>query len=110
MYVALLGRQPEISLAELEAVFGEQSVARISEAFATVKTDNFNIDSLGGTIKCGKIVKQLALDLKKNPLGTASKYILDHYAKKWQSHQGKITLGLSVYGLKNSSKDRKSVV
>ena len=47
MHVALLGRQPEISLAELEAVFGEQSVARISEAFATVKTDNFNIDSLG---------------------------------------------------------------
>lgn len=109
MYVALLGRQPEISLAELEAVFGEQSVARISETFATVKTDNFNIDSLGGTIKCGKIVKQLALDLKKNPLDTASKYIVNHYAKKWQSHQGKITLGLSVYGLKNNAREVQKI-
>lgn len=109
MYVALLGRQPEISLAELEAVFGEQSVARISETFATVKTDNFNIDSLGGTIKCGKIVKQLALDLKKNPLDTASKYIVNHYSQKWQSHQGKITLGLSVYGLKNNAREVQKI-
>lgn len=109
MYVALLGRQPEISLAELEAVFGKQSVARISETFATVKADNFNIDSLGGTIKCGKIVKQLALDLKKNPLDTASRYIIDYYAKKWQSHQGKITLGLSVYGLKNNAREVQKI-
>lgn len=109
MYVALLGRQPEISLAELEAVFGEQSVARISETFATVKTDNFNINSLGGTIKCGKIVKQLVLDPKKKPLDTASKYIVNHYAKKWQSHQGKITLGLSVYGLKNNAREVQKI-
>jgi len=109
MYVALLGRQPEISLAELEAVFDKQSVARISETFATVKTDNFNIDSLGGTIKCGKIVKQLAFDLKKNPLDTASRYIIDYYAKKWQSHQGKITLGLSVYGLKNNAREVQKI-
>ena len=109
MYVALLGRQPEISLAELEAVFGEQSVARISETFATVKTDNFNIDSLGGTIKCGKIVKQLAFDPKKKPLDTASRYIIDYYAKKWQSHQGKITLGLSVYGLKNNAREVQKI-
>ena len=109
MYVALLGRQPEISLAELEAVFDKQSVARISEAFATVKTDNFNIDSLGGTIKCGKIVKQLALNPKKKPLDTASRYIIDYYAKKWQSHQGKITLGLSVYGLKNNAREVQKI-
>jgi len=109
MYVALLGRQPEISLAELEAVFGKQSVARISETFATVKTDNFNIDSLGGTIKCGKIVKQLAFDPKKKPLDIASRYIINYYAKKWQSHQGKITLGLSVYGLKNNAREVQKI-
>ena len=49
------------------------------------------------------------MDLKKNPLDTASKYIVNHYAQKWQSHQGKITLGLSVYDLKNNAREVQKI-
>ena len=49
MYIALLGRQPEISLAELAAVFGVDNVTRISQQFAKVQTSQFDITTLGLT-------------------------------------------------------------
>ena len=103
MFIAQLGRQPELSLAELAAVFGTDAVRLIAADFAAVDTESFSIDILGGTIKCARIVHE-------SPAGkddassflTASKYITEHYGRAWQSVEGKTTLGLSAYHLRVS--------
>lgn len=100
MYIALLGRQPEISLAELAAVFGADYVNRISQQCAEVQTSQFDITTLGGTIKCAKVITELpASHTDKASLLTASRFITQHYHAKWAHSPHKITLGLSAYDL-----------
>lgn len=106
MYVALLGRQPEISLAELAAVFGMDNVNRISQQFAKVQTAQFDITTLGGTIKCAKVITELpASRTDKASLLAASRFITQHYQAKWAHSPHKITLGLSAYNLAVSARD-----
>lgn len=106
MYIALLGRQPEISLAELAAVFGADCVHRISQQFAEVQTSDFDITTLGGTIKCAEIITELpASRTDKASLLAASHFITQHYQAKWAHSPHKITLGLSAYNLNVSARD-----
>ena len=109
-YLAVLGRQPEISIAELEALYG--SVERVSVALASftstgddsgrgpqnvLRSKNFGegeesagpvegIDRLGGCIK-------LAVELRQAPLEYLSGL-----------PEGKITLGVSDYSEKATRK------
>ena len=106
MYIALLGRQPEISLAELTAVFGMDNVTRISQQFAKVQTSQFDITTLGGTIKCAKVITELpASHTDKASLLAASRFITQHYQAKWAHSPHKITLGLSAYNLAVGARD-----
>ena len=106
MYIALLGRQPEISLAELTAVFGTDCVNRISQQFAKVQTSQFDITTLGGTIKCAKVITELpASRTDKASLLAASRFITQHYQAKWAHSPHKITLGLSAYNLAVGTRD-----
>ena len=106
MYIALLGRQPEISLAELAAVFGADCVNRISQQFAEVQTSQFDITTLGGTVKCAKVITELpASRADKASLLAASRFITQHYQAKWAHSPHKITLGLSAYDLAVAARD-----
>ena len=106
MYIALLGRQPEISLAELAAVFGADCVNRISQQFAKVQTSQFDITTLGGTIKCAKVITELpASRTDKASLLATSRFIIQHYQAKWAHSPHKITLGLSAYNLAITARD-----
>ena len=106
MYITLLGRQPEISLAELAAVFGADCVNRISQQFAKVQTSQFDITTLGGTIKCAKVITELpASRTDKASLLAASRFITQHYQAKWAHSPHKITLGLSAYNLAVGARD-----
>ena len=106
MYIALLGRQPEISLAELAAVFGADCVNRISQQFAEVQTSQFDITTLGGTVKCAEIITELpASRTDKASLLAASRFITQHYQAKWAHSPHKITLGLSAYNLAVAARD-----
>ena len=106
MYIALLGRQPEISLAELAAVFGVDNVNRISQQCAEVQTAQFDITTLGGTIKCAKVITELPASRTDKPsLLAASRFITQHYHAKWTHSPHKITLGLSAYNLAVSARD-----
>ncbi len=84
-YLAVLGRQSELSLAELESLFSD--VQQISAELATF-TANFvpNIDFLGGSLK-------LAVELEQKPLD---------FLQNLQD--GKITFGLSDYSRTASTK------
>lgn len=88
-YLAILGRQPEISLAELTALFS--NVKKISNSLATFSSDNTpNIARLGGSIK-------IAEELSEKPL---------EYLQKIPD--GKITLGISDYSKNASTRSAKN--
>ena len=88
-YLAVLGRQPEISLAELEALFS--NVQRIHDYLATFNSVTIpDINRLGGSLK-------LAVSLSSKPL--------DYIANL---PEGKITLGLSDYS-KTATKKSSSM-
>ncbi len=77
-YLAILGREPKLSLAELESLFSE--VRQISPELATFTAETApSIDFLGGSLK-------LAVELDKKPLDFLQTL-----------PEGKITFGLSDY-------------
>ncbi len=101
MYIAILGRQPALGMAELERLYGADNSAWFSRDSATVAADTFSIDHLGGTQKAGKIVAEF-------PSGDwrrISMQIVSYYKKQWAGTENKITLGISAYGFGVSARD-----
>jgi tRNA G10 N-methylase Trm11 len=104
MYIALLGRQPELSIAELERVFTK--VSWFSPQTALINTDApIDIQRLGGSQKIGRVILRLdSTDWRK-----ASDAIVKHYTKAWSTAEGKITLGLSAYEFTASPREVQKV-
>lgn len=102
MYIALLGRQPELSIAELERLFDSVSWFSPQTAlFNPPESPAFNIQRLGGTQKAGKVILELPLgDWRK-----ASDEIVRYYAGHWASRSGKITVGISAYDFNTSTRE-----
>lgn len=94
MYIAILGRQPAISIAELERCFGSDAVRWFSDQSALIETDALSVDVLGGTQKAGRVVAELS----NSDWRAASTKIVQAYTKAWSGHEGKLTLGISAYG------------
>ena len=78
-YLFVLGREPKLSLAELEALFSSDCVRPIAPHLALVDTNHVPFDRLGGTVKVAQLLDQSIQD-----------YL---YALP----EGKITLGISDY-------------
>ena len=88
MYLAVLGREPELSNAELEAVFGE--IRHLSDNLSLFESKSIpDIKRLGGSLK-------LAERLMESPLDFLTRV------------EGKITFGVSDYS-KNASKKSASM-
>ena len=100
MFIATLGRQPEISFAELEAVFGRQNVQPATHDIATIDADDIDLSILGGTTKIAKVITthNYANKLDSDLFTDISRQITNHYTDKWRSVDHKITLGISTYG------------
>ncbi|MEO5950234.1 MAG: methyltransferase domain-containing protein [Candidatus Saccharimonadales bacterium] len=101
MYIAILGRQPVIGVAELERYFESDNVRWFSDTSATILSDDFDITKLGGTLKAGKVIAEL-------PTGDwhkTSTKIVQEYLRIWAQFEGKITLGISTYGFDTSPYD-----
>ena len=81
MYLAVLGREPELSIAELESVFGGfGKVKQIAPNLSLFESENMpDIHRLGGVLK-------IAQKMKKKPLDYLSELA-----------DGKITIGISDY-------------
>ncbi|MBQ6486843.1 DNA adenine methylase [Candidatus Saccharibacteria bacterium] len=84
-YLAVLGRQPEISVAELEALFGEvkQITGKLAVFYADKKPE---IDRLGGSLKLAELIDAKPLDYLR------------------ELAEGKITLGVSDFSRGASKK------
>lgn len=105
MYIAVLGRQPDISMAELERVYGDVSVNHFSKYTATVNHSTFVIDRLGGSLKAAKV----DFTINGNDWSSASQQIISYYSKLFYKSQAKITLGISVYDSNLSSSQVQKV-
>lgn len=75
-YIAVLGRQSEISLAELSAIFGD-SVRKIGPETAVFESKTEpNIDRFGGVLKFGKLITESPIDFLLNTPDFDGKFII----------------------------------
>jgi tRNA G10 N-methylase Trm11 len=101
MYIAILGRQPALGMAELEHLYGDENTRWFSDQSALIDTDNLSIERLGGTQKAGRVVSELG----RADWRQASTKIVQAYTQAWTGFEGKITLGISAYGFDVSARD-----
>lgn len=102
MVICILGRQPEIGTAELEALYGAAAIKSLNQQVVAVDVNSEDItqSDLGGTIK-------IALPVAIIPARGWSQ-IVDACINQLVSltadlPEGKITIGLSVIGLNTNS-------
>lgn len=99
MYIAILGRQPALGIAELERLFTD--VRWFSKDTAVFDATNFSIERVGGSQKAGRIIAAIPhADWKK-----VSFKLVSLYSKKWADIENKITLGISAYGFDVTPRD-----
>lgn len=102
MYIALLGRQPQLSIAELERLYQTiQWYTGQAATFEVTDTQRVDVQRLGGSQKIGKVVLE-------GPAGdwrSASNAIVKHYAQQWSKSSAKITLGISAYDFRTTARD-----
>ncbi len=97
-YLAILGREPELSVAELEAVLGAAQVEVLSNDVARIKTDMPPaqlLPRLGGVLKIAAIVDSWP------PSGSLHKTIGQQVNADWLRQQltgDRLDFGFSLYG------------
>ena len=95
-YIAVLGRLPKISLAEIQAIY-DSNAKLIGPELAVFETDKtVSIDRLGGSIKLGQIFSGNFRELAE--------------VINTRKPEGKITIGVSSYALNLNHKNKKSEV
>lgn len=95
-YIAVLGRLPKISLAEIQAIY-DPNAKLIGPELAAFETNKaVSIDRLGGSIKLGQIFSSNFRELAEM-INT-------------KKPEGKITIGVSSYALNSNHKNKKSAV
>jgi tRNA G10 N-methylase Trm11 len=100
MYIAILGRQPAISMAELEQLYGSTAVRWFSDMSALVDANSLDVSYLGGTQKAGRVVSELRGNWRQ-----VSMQLVKAYVEAWRAYEGKLTLGISAYGFDITPRD-----
>lgn len=95
MNICILGRQSKLGLAELEQRFSSERVQPIGGECALVD-DDVAIDTLGGTVKTAKLLTILETANPQKAFDYCRRQLPGHAA---QRPEGKIQLGVSLYGL-----------
>lgn len=103
MLICILGRQPRLGIAELEAVLGPKSVQPLGSNCALIKIgpDGLPRHELGGTIKIADVISSAPSTPKWKEIASFSlNTIINHILGRGDQSEHKLTLGLSVYGMK----------
>lgn len=99
----ILGRQPALGLAELESLYGAAAVHPFSKNTCIVDIDPKSVDfsRIGGSTRVAKVLTELPT--------TKWQDVESHLVKNTPEHasyiEGKLSFGISVYGIKASPKD-----
>lgn len=99
--VLILGRQPKISLAELESLFGASNFELLNNQSVEVNipSSKIKLEQLGGSIKLCALINTLP----STNWTDITNYISSNLSQFINNSSGKVTLGLSVYGTTISS-------
>lgn len=101
MRLVILGRQPNLGLAELERVFGSSRVRQLNHTTASFEAPTFDIQKFGGFLKAGEIIESLT----STSWDDLTKKINNHFLAQWENSPQKITLGISVYDYSINTKE-----
>ena len=96
MKIAILGRQPSIGIAELESVFGGEKIRVLGDYACLIETEKLNVSHFGSILKTGQVV----FEVNSTDWHDVSKKITQIFERDFADFSGKITLGISSYGLK----------
>lgn len=97
--ICILGRQPALSLAELESFFGSDNLSIVREDIAQLETsaEPATFDRLGGVQKVAKIVSINDSSDWNKVVSSLNKIVKDLLS---DTPDGKVTLGISTYGMR----------
>lgn len=95
MTICILGRQPELGLAELESLYGSEKVRPAGDQCALVDA-SVDFARLGGSVKAGELLKTLNDTSRKSVFKAVAKLLPE--LVNTLPGEGKVKLGLSVYG------------
>lgn len=99
MQIAILGRQAEISLAELEALYGANAITPIEKYAALVNSSEpLPQPKLGGTMKSATVITRLENADANQAFAYIQSMIVTYTDEK--VFEGKIQLGFSLYGFR----------
>lgn len=96
--ICILGRQPALSLAELESVFGPENIQPVSEfaALVNIPHDKVPFEQLGGSIKLAKVLTEL----NTTNWSKLTDYLVNNVPKHiGYLSEGKVKFGISTYNL-----------
>lgn len=101
-YVAILGRQPDLSLAELECLYGSDALERFSGNTCRFQTQHTpNVQQLGGSLKLGEEI----FHLRNATWQDVNTKIIRSLTRRFVNASSKITLGISVYDWDIAARD-----
>ncbi len=98
--IAILGRQPKLGIAELESLYGAEHVKPYSPqaCFLDIPTDNIDFERLGGSLRLARVLSPLPSTNWKD----IESYLLKTTPEHSTYIDGKITFGISTFGIKTS--------
>ncbi len=94
-----------LGVAELERKFGGNNVSLINSTTALVSTDYLDVSDLGGTLKAGLVLDSFSA----RSWSDVSQKVIRIFLDRFSGYEGKITLGISEYGLGVSPRDVQKV-
>lgn len=99
----ILGRQPAIGLAELEALYGAPRLTPLNQSAGLLSMAPAQVDfkRLGGSLKAGQVIGRTSPE-------NLPAAVLECLQPLLKNHKGKIRLGLSGYGLDMAAADLQS--
>lgn len=101
--LCILGRQPALGLAELESVYGAESITPlVGAALLNVPSEDVQFSRLGGTMKLAKILTILDTTDFKKAADYINKTLPDHLG---YIPEGKIKFGVSCFGVRTTVND-----
>ena len=101
MLLCVLGRQPILGIAEIEALLGSRAIRPFNPSCAIVRADSNALQQqhMGGTIKIAEVISAVRSSklqiVQPAALDIMEKYVID----KQSSASHKVTLGVSAYDL-----------
>lgn len=95
--IAILGRQPKLSLAELESIYGAEHIQPFGKTtcLLDIPTKDIDFDRLGGVVRISKILAEL----KSQKWSDIEDYLIKTTPEHAKLIGGKLSFGISVYGL-----------